>query len=737
MRWSLTRPCQFDWGDVSGAAYYQLSIFDDDFNRIFTFYTAVNSYSLPAGFLEAGKLYRWRIHPNREYYDENVDNAGGIPGSTFNSPAFAIAKPVDLDNDGIFDDWEIKYFGGVSRDGSGDFDRDGLTDMDEYQNGTNPTKADTNGDGLLDYYEANPLADADGNGIPDMNEDTDGDLISNAADNCPDLSNDGSSRLQRRRHRGCLPGFGRGRLMDDWEDLCPSDEWNDYDGDGWCVGMGYKSPKVGDMDNCPWIASADQADDDGDGEGNECDADVSGERPTCGLKNQPPCVPETGVEDDPDGDGLTDAEEAEYGTDPNNDDTDGDDIKDGEDNCKLTPNTSQTNTDNDGEGDACDADDDNDTVLDINDNCPLAVNTGQADMDGDGLGDACDPDIDGELLLNSEEVALGTSPTNADTDGDGISDYDEVNAVPPTDPLTPEGSAVSKIVLSASPDWTPTLTWDPDNQSWVADQVTVTAQFRDPNGNLVNFPPGNVTFTLIPSTWEGVAINDTELSPYSNDFSFSADDKDELALPPFDGGVSEINFTLYAFDFGGQATILVSGPDGTGGIAEGSITLPLDADGDLLPDAWEEMHANDGFDPYNRFTFSSSQDDGQADVDTSPDNPYKGDGISNFMEYRGVVEDTPDGNGGVNYSYIQLNPTLKDLFVRGDNFANSIQDVSPPDWALPFSVSYQEIFAGHTALWRRPECFRGCGHRGSRRDWQALFCRSGRAAQPGHPGGDQ
>jgi hypothetical protein len=32
------------------------------------------------------------------------------------------------------------------------------------------------------------------------------------------------------------------------------------------------------------------------------------------------------------------------------------------------------------------------------------------------------------LLLDNEEIAYGTDPMKSDTDGDGVSDYDEVQA---------------------------------------------------------------------------------------------------------------------------------------------------------------------------------------------------------------------------------------------------------------------------------------------------------------------
>jgi len=45
----------------------------------------------------------------------------------------------DSDGDGMDDDWEIAYFGNLSRDGSGDFDGDGQTDLQEFRAGTDPT----------------------------------------------------------------------------------------------------------------------------------------------------------------------------------------------------------------------------------------------------------------------------------------------------------------------------------------------------------------------------------------------------------------------------------------------------------------------------------------------------------------------------------------------------------------------------------------------------------------------
>lgn len=59
----------------------------------------------------------------------------------------------DYDNDGMDDGWEMRNFGTTSQAPSGDFDGDGLSNLLEYQLGSDPAAADSDGDGLPDGWE--------------------------------------------------------------------------------------------------------------------------------------------------------------------------------------------------------------------------------------------------------------------------------------------------------------------------------------------------------------------------------------------------------------------------------------------------------------------------------------------------------------------------------------------------------------------------------------------------------
>jgi hypothetical protein len=56
------------------------------------------------------------------------------------------------------------------------------------------------------------------------------------------------------------------------------------------------------------------------------------------------------------------------------------------------------------------------------DNCPVTANADQADSDGDGQGNACDADDDNDGLSDAAEAQFGLNPLSGDTDRDGRND---------------------------------------------------------------------------------------------------------------------------------------------------------------------------------------------------------------------------------------------------------------------------------------------------------------------------
>lgn len=160
-------------------------------------------------------------------------------------------------------------------------------------------------------------------------------------------------------------------------------------------------------------------------------------------------------DDDDDSDGLTNAEERRYGTDPGNPDTDGDGLKDGEEVKRYHTNPLNPDTDGDGLSDGDEVhryhtdptkfDTDGDGLSDGDEIFKYHTNPLNVDSDGDGLSDGeevlkyrTDPlkvDTDGDGLSDWEEVKVyHTDPLNPDTDGDGLLDGDEVHKYH-TDPL--------------------------------------------------------------------------------------------------------------------------------------------------------------------------------------------------------------------------------------------------------------------------------------------------------------
>ena len=125
--------------------------------------------------LTGGQSYYFEVLHKESMAGDHVAVAWQVPGSQREIiPASAFSSDIpeddDADDDNLPAAWETQY--GLnpadngstdSRDGQyGDWDNDGLSNFEEYQLGTDPTNADTDGDTLTDkeerdYYGSDPL----------------------------------------------------------------------------------------------------------------------------------------------------------------------------------------------------------------------------------------------------------------------------------------------------------------------------------------------------------------------------------------------------------------------------------------------------------------------------------------------------------------------------------------------------------------------------------------------------
>ena len=209
----------------------------------------------------------------------------------YQSSGFAV---TDSDGDGMSDWWEIEY-GGIDEP-EADPDNDGLTNIVEFRNRTNPLSKDTDGDTLTDLWEVNnnwnprrddSVIDADHDGLSLVEENNLGTFPDN-----PDSDGDG--------------------MPDGWEDKhgidpLTHDAQGDWDADG-----------LTDLEEYEQGTNPRLADTDGDTLDDFWEI----------TNNWNPLVNNSVT--DTDGDGISDVKEVHYGTDFTLQDTDGDGFDDGE-----------------------------------------------------------------------------------------------------------------------------------------------------------------------------------------------------------------------------------------------------------------------------------------------------------------------------------------------------------------------------------------------------------------------
>lgn len=344
--------------------------------------------------------------------------------TTLDDVTISERRPFGLSSDGdeLPDEWEMRHFGTLARDGTGDADGDGMPDLEEFRRRTDPLMADTDGDGLLDaaevrFYGTDPRTpDTDGDGVSDADE------LRAGTDPLVAGGLTGTAFEESFESPAVAPGALAGQ--NGWMVSEPSAavvqssavctgaaalRVVNEDEDGRVV-LGREFP-FSDAGEAVWVdvwqlakAGVTPSDIDDDFLG-ACLFDPQGRVVMCdggtfvtGTYSFAAWAVDDGgnvsatsrvevavlaADEDPDGDGLTNAEEFGLGTDPFSADTDGDGIPDGEE---------------------------------------LRIGTAPSRADAQD-----DPDSDG--LTNLDEWRMGTGPLNPDTDGDGCPDGIEARNV--------------------------------------------------------------------------------------------------------------------------------------------------------------------------------------------------------------------------------------------------------------------------------------------------------------------
>lgn len=260
-------------------------------------------------------------------------------------------------------------------------------------------------------------------------------------------------------------------------------------------------------------------------------------------------------------------------------------------------------------------DTDGDGLSDYDEIYTLGTDATLADSDQNGIGDA-DEDTDGDSLTNREEQALATDMTKSDTDHDGIDDGDE--QATNTDPLvydTDDDGVFDGYELAlgtdpATPEDTFTVTQSHENEDGtVAASVAVT--LAGEQVSTLSLSPTDST-ALFPATMPGYI--DTA-------YDLTVDGTFENAALSFPVGKGTVEPTIYRFDATTQTLTAVEttveGDTATATVSAPATYILLDRtvyEGSLV---WEETWGISDLHTYQEIVFVI--DDSESMAFTDPD----------------------------------------------------------------------------------------------------------------------
>lgn len=117
------------------------------------------AFALPVSYTydKLNRLTEVNYNTGQQVITYSYDAAGNIKTRKImdkNAKGVPVTSGLDSDDDGIPDAWEIANFGNLTTaNATTDTDGDGLLDIDEYKDGTDPNNKDTDGDGFSDGEE--------------------------------------------------------------------------------------------------------------------------------------------------------------------------------------------------------------------------------------------------------------------------------------------------------------------------------------------------------------------------------------------------------------------------------------------------------------------------------------------------------------------------------------------------------------------------------------------------------